>query len=127
MVMVKFILLFQAIPVNAMVLSAQFWPTFREEKVTLPDQLQKSLDMYTERYKALKGNRTLCWKPHLGQSYTERYKALKGNRTLCWKPHLGQSQQRIYYTRNTAHIFSCVILFVGFLVEDEKASHLRIF
>lgn len=64
-----------------MVLSAQFWPTFREEKVTLPEQLQKSLDAYTERYKVLKGNRTLCWKPHLG-------KVLKGNMTLCWNPHL---------------------------------------
>ncbi|KAK2189465.1 hypothetical protein NP493_106g06023 [Ridgeia piscesae] len=56
----------KAIAVNAMVLSAQFWPTFREEKVTLPDELQTSLDAYTDKYKVLKGNRTLCWKPHLG-------------------------------------------------------------
>jgi len=58
----------QAIAVNAMVLSAQFWPTFREEKVTLPDELQTCLDAYTDKYKVLKGNRTLCWKPHLGKS-----------------------------------------------------------
>ncbi|XP_025096044.1 LOW QUALITY PROTEIN: anaphase-promoting complex subunit 2-like [Pomacea canaliculata] len=52
--------------VTAMILSAQFWPSFREEKLTLPKHLQKSLDAYTQQYEMLKGNRTLCWKPHLG-------------------------------------------------------------
>ena len=54
------------IDVNAMILSAQFWPAFREEKVCLPDVLQNSLDQYTKIYETLKGNRTLNWKPHLG-------------------------------------------------------------
>ncbi|CAH1786015.1 unnamed protein product, partial [Owenia fusiformis] len=54
------------IPVNSMVLSAQFWPSFREEKVELPEIMQKSLETYTKSYEALKGNRTLDWKPHLG-------------------------------------------------------------
>ena len=51
---------------NAIILSAQFWPSFREEKITLPAQLQSSLDAYTQQYEMLKGNRTLVWKPHLG-------------------------------------------------------------
>ena len=54
---------------NAIILSAQFWPSFREEKITLPPQLQSCLDAYTEQYETLKGNRTLVWKPHLGVLY----------------------------------------------------------
>ncbi|KAL8594757.1 hypothetical protein ACOMHN_047475 [Nucella lapillus] len=54
------------VDVSAIILSAQFWPSFREEKITLPQQLQSSLDAYTQQYETLKGNRTLVWKPHLG-------------------------------------------------------------
>ncbi|XP_014681229.1 PREDICTED: anaphase-promoting complex subunit 2-like isoform X2 [Priapulus caudatus] len=54
------------IPVNAMILSAQFWPTFREDKLELPAGIKSSLDAYTKNFETLKGNRTLCWKPHLG-------------------------------------------------------------
>lgn len=56
----------EEIEVNAMVLSAQFWPAFREEKIKLPEVMQKSLEEYTKKFEALKGNRTLNWKPHLG-------------------------------------------------------------
>lgn len=52
-----------------MVLSAQFWPAFREEKITFPEIMQKSLDEYTKKFEMLKGNRTLNWKPHLGIGY----------------------------------------------------------
>ena len=51
-----------------MVLSAQFWPAFREEKITLPEMMQESLKEYTKKFEALKGNRTLNWKPHLGKN-----------------------------------------------------------
>lgn len=55
------------IPVNAMILSAQFWPArMREEKVELPSCLKDSLASFTKAYELLKGNRTLNWKPHLG-------------------------------------------------------------
>ena len=55
------------IPVNAMILSAQFWPArLRDEKVELPDCLKQSLSKYKKSYELLKGNRTLNWKPHLG-------------------------------------------------------------
>lgn len=56
----------QEFPVNAMILSAQFWPTFREEKLELPPQIKASLETYTRAFETLKGNRTLSWKPHLG-------------------------------------------------------------
>ena len=49
-----------------MVLSAQFWPSFREEKITLPEEMQKLLEEYTKKFEAQKGNRTLNWKSHLG-------------------------------------------------------------
>lgn len=52
-----------------MILSAQFWPSFREEKLELPEALQKSLDLYTKHFETLKGNRTLSWKTHLGKNF----------------------------------------------------------
>lgn len=61
----------QEIEVNAMVLSAQFWPAFREEKIKLPEVMQNSLEEYTKKFEALKGNRTLNWKPHLGKNIQE--------------------------------------------------------
>lgn len=62
-------LMFQDIEMNAMILSAQFWPAFRDEKITLPLELQQHLDKYTKAFEMQKQNRTLLWKPHLGWSY----------------------------------------------------------
>lgn len=55
------------IDVSAVVISAQFWPPLTEEKLVLPPSVQKSLDNYTKAFETIKGNRTLQWKPHLGQ------------------------------------------------------------
>lgn len=49
-----------------MILSAQFWPSLREERLELPQKIQSALDAYTKAFETLKGNRTLTWKPHLG-------------------------------------------------------------
>ncbi|KAG7298075.1 hypothetical protein JYU34_018845 [Plutella xylostella] len=51
---------------NAMILSAQFWPPFKDESLALPDEIKQHLEAYTKSFEALKGNRTLNWKPHLG-------------------------------------------------------------
>ena len=52
---------------SALILSAQFWPPFKEEwKLELPKVVQSQLSRYVKAFEALKGNRTLCWKPHLG-------------------------------------------------------------
>ncbi|XP_047514873.1 anaphase-promoting complex subunit 2 [Pieris napi] len=51
---------------NAMILSAQFWPPFKDESLELPEEIKQHLAEYTKAYEALKGNRTLSWKPHLG-------------------------------------------------------------
>ncbi|XP_064471634.1 anaphase-promoting complex subunit 2-like [Ornithodoros turicata] len=53
--------------VSAVVISAQFWPTLTEEKLVLPPEVQNALDNYTKAFETIKGNRTLQWKPHLGQ------------------------------------------------------------
>lgn len=53
-------------PVNGMILSAQFWPQFKEETLKLPSVVSDSLDNYSKAYEAIKGNRCLVWKPHLG-------------------------------------------------------------
>ncbi|XP_045776606.1 anaphase-promoting complex subunit 2 [Maniola jurtina] len=51
---------------NAMILSAQFWPPFKDESLELPEEIKQHFNAYTKSYEALKGNRTLNWKPHLG-------------------------------------------------------------
>ncbi|XP_072930012.1 anaphase-promoting complex subunit 2 [Epargyreus clarus] len=51
---------------NAMILSAQFWPPFKDESLELPEEIKQHLEAYTKSFEALKGNRTLNWKPHLG-------------------------------------------------------------
>lgn len=51
---------------NAMILSAQFWPPFKDESLELPEEIKHHLEAYTKSFEALKGNRTLSWKPHLG-------------------------------------------------------------
>lgn len=51
---------------SAMILSAQFWPAFKEEKLQLPEVVQDQMEEYTRAFETLKGSRTLCWKTHLG-------------------------------------------------------------
>ncbi|XP_048265921.1 anaphase-promoting complex subunit 2 isoform X2 [Bombus terrestris] len=54
-------------PTSALILSAQFWPPFKENwKLELPKIVQDQLNKYVKAFETLKGNRTLCWKPHLG-------------------------------------------------------------
>ncbi|XP_076672379.1 anaphase promoting complex subunit morula [Andrena cerasifolii] len=54
-------------PTSALILSAQFWPPFKENwKLELPKVVQTQLNKYVKAFETLKGNRTLCWKPHLG-------------------------------------------------------------
>lgn len=54
-------------PTSALILSAQFWPPFKENwKLELPKIVQNQLNKYVKAFETLKGNRTLSWKPHLG-------------------------------------------------------------
>lgn len=43
-------------PVSAMVLSAQFWPAFKEETLTLPAIIKEQFQYYTKAFEMLKGN-----------------------------------------------------------------------
>ncbi|KAJ8670804.1 hypothetical protein QAD02_002063 [Eretmocerus hayati] len=54
-------------PTSALVLSAQFWPPFKEDwRLELPGPIQRQLQRYVRAFEAYKGSRTLCWKTHLG-------------------------------------------------------------
>lgn len=70
----------QQFPVTAMILSAQFWPTFKDETLELPELVKEHFAVYTKAFEAFKGNRTLNWKPHLGSVHLEI--ELKSGRTL---------------------------------------------
>ncbi|KAM9326792.1 anaphase-promoting complex subunit 2 [Gastrophryne carolinensis] len=58
----------ERLPFNlvAVILSSEFWPALKEEKLELPEQIKETMDMYTRRYEKLKAMRTLNWKHHLG-------------------------------------------------------------
>ncbi|XP_072529315.1 anaphase-promoting complex subunit 2 [Salminus brasiliensis] len=51
---------------SAMILSSEFWPQLKEEKMELPAVVSKAMEAYTHRFEKLKAMRTLSWKPHLG-------------------------------------------------------------
>jgi anaphase-promoting complex subunit 2 len=52
---------------KCLVLSEQFWPKLKEEKIELPSELKQIQDKFMSCYEAFKGNRTLIWKNNLGQ------------------------------------------------------------
>ncbi|KAL1516955.1 hypothetical protein ABEB36_000782 [Hypothenemus hampei] len=54
------------IQLSTMIVSQQFWPPFKEEKLELHDTVLKQMEDFTKAFETLKGSRTLCWKNHLG-------------------------------------------------------------
>lgn len=54
------------IPLSSMIVSAQFWPAFKEEKLELHPTITEQMQQYTKAFEMLKGSRTLYWKNHLG-------------------------------------------------------------
>ncbi|XP_023256898.1 anaphase-promoting complex subunit 2 [Seriola lalandi dorsalis] len=51
---------------SAIILSSEFWPQLKEEKLELPPLVCQAMEAYTHRYEKLKAMRTLSWKPHMG-------------------------------------------------------------
>ncbi|XP_003976982.1 anaphase-promoting complex subunit 2 [Takifugu rubripes] len=51
---------------SSLILSSEFWPPLKEEKLELPPLVVQAMEAYTHRYEKLKAMRTLSWKPHLG-------------------------------------------------------------
>lgn len=85
------------VPVNALIISEQFWPPQRRREtdspLVLPTPLREGLDYFTSSFEALKGNRTLNWKTHLGfvdielelsDGRTLKYKASPAHATIIW-------------------------------------------
>ncbi|XP_039200849.1 anaphase-promoting complex subunit 2 isoform X1 [Crotalus tigris] len=50
----------------AIILSSEFWPPLKEEKLELPGQIKEAMEAYAKKYEKLKAMRTLNWKHHLG-------------------------------------------------------------
>ena len=85
------------VPVNALIVSEQFWPPRRlresDSPLILPSPLREALDKFTRSFEVLKGNRTLNWKTHLGfvdielelsDGRTLKYKASPAYATVIW-------------------------------------------
>ncbi|XP_070811930.1 anaphase-promoting complex subunit 2 [Pituophis catenifer annectens] len=51
---------------EATILSSEFWPPLKEEKLELPGLIKEAMEAYTKKYEKLKAMRTLNWKNHLG-------------------------------------------------------------
>lgn len=54
-------------PLSSLILSSQFWPSFKNDTIELPEELKKVFDCFTKSYEAYKGNRTLFWRPFIGR------------------------------------------------------------
>lgn len=53
--------------INALIVSSQFWPTFKKETMELPEQINEIFEKYKKAYEDYKGNRTLIWTPLNGK------------------------------------------------------------
>ena len=51
---------------KCVILSEQFWPKLKEEKIEMPFEFKQIQERYMSSYEAFKGNRTLIWKNNLG-------------------------------------------------------------
>lgn len=65
--------------ISAMIVSAQFWPPFKDDKLELHPKVVKQMERFTSSFETLKGDRTLLWKNHLGVVDLE---IQTGNKTL---------------------------------------------
>lgn len=43
-----------AVPLSAMILSSEFWPQLKEEKMELPPLVSQAMEAFTHRYEKLK-------------------------------------------------------------------------
>ena len=50
-----------------MIVSSQFWPTFKKETMEFPEAINKLFEKYKKAYEEYKGNRTLQWTPLNGK------------------------------------------------------------
>lgn len=50
-------------PLSAIILSSEFWPTLKEEKLQLPPVVGQAMEAYTHRYEKLKVSRELELQP----------------------------------------------------------------
>ena len=53
--------------VSALIVSSQFWPTFKKETMEFPESIQLLFEKYKKSYEEYKGNRTLSWTPLNGK------------------------------------------------------------
>lgn len=53
--------------ISALIVSSQFWPSFKKETMELPEEINKVFDRYKKSFEEYKGNRTLCWTPLNGK------------------------------------------------------------
>ncbi len=60
-------LIFQDFPITAKILSAQFWPHVKEERIGLPEEAQKALEKFKKAFETRKAQtRTIEWWPNAG-------------------------------------------------------------
>jgi anaphase-promoting complex subunit 2 len=51
---------------DVIIISHIFWPTIKEESITLPDPIKQQFQRYSKEYEHIKRTRQLSCKPHLG-------------------------------------------------------------
>ena len=57
---------FANVPLDVLILSVQFWPQLKEEKLELPNCMKTAMEEYCKAFEKVKVNRSLTWRPNLG-------------------------------------------------------------
>lgn len=53
-------------PLDVLIISAQFWPQMKEDKLELPTSIKTAMEDYCKAFEKVKANRSLTWRPNLG-------------------------------------------------------------
>lgn len=54
------------VPLDSLIISAQFWPELKEETIKIPDSVTQGFEKFRKEYEILNGNRTVNLRPNLG-------------------------------------------------------------
>lgn len=68
------------IPVDATVVSSQFWPPFQGDEFALHPTASHAIDEFKKAYHVSRTPRTLAWNPALGSVKVNAYPLF-----MCWK------------------------------------------
>jgi len=110
---------------NIQVLTMGFWPSYKVDKITMPHQFQRCMDLFTEYYESRTANRVLKWIHSLGfVTVIGRFAAMNGSRLeMVMSTHQGAIM--MHFNRSSGQVLVADLCdSLGLEIADIK-KHLR--